>query len=195
MKKMYSLLMLAGCLFGLTQNSFAQKDSSGIYKTAEDFQQKKLMYAINYKTETHKIKSTLLFDNKTIKVKHQGKTYTLLKSETYGYRSTKGEEFRFINGMEYKVLNPGENLLLYVYQHSSHSPKETEKYMPTYFFSTSAASAPQSLTKANLKAAYPSNHKFHDGIDADLKSDNELSTYDSFHKMYKLNWLLKNSMN
>jgi len=128
MKKMYSLLMLAGGLFALTQNSFAQKDSSGIYKTADDFKQRKLSYAINYKTEKHKINDNLLFNNAEIKVKHHGEKYTLQKSETYGYRSTKGQEYRFIDNKAYKILNPGEALLIYVYKHPSHSPKEAEKY-------------------------------------------------------------------
>ena len=38
----------------------AQKDSSGIYKTTEDFQQRKLSYAINCKTEKHKINPNVL---------------------------------------------------------------------------------------------------------------------------------------
>lgn len=90
----------------------AQKDSSGIYKTADDFQQRKLSYAINYKTENHKIKDNLFFNGGDIKVNHGGETYTLPKSETYGFRSTKGEVFRFVDNKEYKILNPGEDLLM-----------------------------------------------------------------------------------
>lgn len=168
----------------------AQKDSSGIYKTADDFKERKLSFAINYKTEKHKIKNKLLFNDAELKVKHAGETYTLFKSETYGYRSAKGEEFRFVDNKEYKVLNPTEYLLIYVYKHVSHSPKETVKYPPIYYFSTDASSAPQSLTKANLKAAFPDNHKFHDALDAQFKNDKGLHDYDRFHKMYKLNWIL-----
>ena len=60
-----------------------------------------------------------------------------------------------------------------------------------YFFSVDAASEPQPLTKSNVKAAYPDNHKFHDALDAQFKEDNELYAYDNFHKMYKLNQILK----
>ena len=43
------------CLLSFASlKAMAQSDSSGIYKTASDFQQKKLSYAINYKTENHK---------------------------------------------------------------------------------------------------------------------------------------------
>lgn len=194
MKKLNYAIILAINILTLS-TATAQKDSSGIYKTADDFSQRKLSNAINYKTEKHKIKHNLLFNNAELKVKHAGKTHTLLKSETYGYRSTKGEEFRFVDNKEYKILNPSEALLIYEYKHSSHSPKETAKYSPMYYFSTDASSAPQSLTKANLKAAFPNSHKFHDALDAQFESDKELHEYDRFHKMYKLNWIIKNEIN
>ena len=186
--------MLVSCLF-IFSTATAQKDSSGIYKTADDFQQRKLSYAINYKTEKHKINDNLLFNNAEIKVKHRGEKYTLRKSETYGYRSTRGVEYRFVDNKEYRILNPGEPLLIYVYQHPAHSPKEVGKYAPMYFFSVDAVSEPQPLTKSNVKVAYPDNHKFHDALDANFNDDRELYAYDSFHKMYKVNWLLKNNRN
>jgi hypothetical protein len=92
MKSKHTTLALISSLF-ITVSAFAQKDSSGIYKTAEDFQRKHLSYAINYKTETHQIKDNLLFNNDEIKVKYKGTTYTLNKSNTYGYRSTKGMDY------------------------------------------------------------------------------------------------------
>jgi hypothetical protein len=115
------------------------------------------------------------------------------KSNTYGFRNTRGEEYRFVDKKEYRVLNPGETLLLYVYQHVAHSPKETAQYPPTYLFSIDAASAPLPLTKANLKTAFSGNHTFHDALDLQFKSDQELHEYDTFHKMYKLNRIYGNS--
>ena len=192
MKKVpLNLLLLSATLFSV--NVSAQKDSSGIFKTAKDFQQGKLIYAINYKTEKHKINDYVFFNDAVIKVKHHDSTYKLQKSETYGYRSTKGEDFRFVGDETYKILNSGEALLIYVFQHPAHSPKEAGKYLPMYFFSTDAIAAPQRLTKANLKAAFPDNHKFHDAIDENFKTDEELISYDSFHKMYKVNHILQMS--
>jgi hypothetical protein len=187
MKKILVSVIAAGSLCISGFNLYAQKDSSGIYKTAADFLQRKLSYAINYKTEKHTINDNILFNDDKIKVKHAGQTYTLLKSETYGYKDMKGNEFRFVDKKEYKILNPGEPLLIYVYQHLAHSPKEAEKYPPMYFFSVDAASAPVNLTKSNLKNAFPNDHEFHDALDAQFKEDKELITYDDFHKMYKLN--------
>jgi len=92
----------------------------------------------------------------------------------------------------YKVINTGEAILIYKYAHLYHSPKEAEKYTPTYFFVTSSSDELIPLTKMNLKKAFPTNHPFHDSLDANFKEDKELINYDDFHKMYKINWLLKN---
>ena len=193
MKKMifHSIILLSG-LFAFS-TVMAQKDSSGIYKSGSDFQQKKLSYAINYKTEKHKINDNLLFKDADIKVKHNGKTYLLKKDNTYGYRSTKGEDFRFVNRKEYKILTPGEPLIIYTYRHSSNSTKGTINYVSEYFFSTDVFSTPLVLTKENLKAAFPSNHKFHDALDSQFRSDEELYAYDDFHKVYKLNQIFNDN--
>ena len=136
----------------------------------------------------------MLFNNDEVKVKHDGSVYTLKKSETYGYRDTKGKEVRFVDNKEYKILNPRESLLIYYYDHLAHPPKAAAQFPVMYFFTNDVAAAPQPLTKANLKAAFPENHKLHDAIDAQFGSDMELYDYDSFHKMYKLNWIIKNNI-
>lgn len=195
MKNINFIALIAGLLI-FSHTTTAQKDSSGIYKTAEDFQNKKLSYAINYKTEKHKIKNNILFDVEKIVVKHNGEKYTLLKSETYGFKNTKGVVFRFVDNKDYKILNPGESILIYVYQHPAHTGKDINRglYQPEYYFSKDAVSPPQNLTLANAKAIFPENHKFHDALDAQFKSDKELYAYDSFHKMYKLNWIYKSTV-
>lgn len=186
------LMILTCSLFLLTRNSFAQTDSSGIYKTSEDFRQRKLSYAINCKTENHKINPEILFKGSAVKVKHMGNTYILKKSEVFGYRDCNEKEFRFVDGAIYSILNPGETLIIYSYQHRAHSPKNAAEYPLSYFYSNNTTLALQQLTKANLKASYPVNHKFHDTLDANFKEDADLVAYDRFHKMYKLNWIIKN---
>lgn len=197
MKRMYFLLLVTGLLtLTLSQTTSAQKDSSGIYKTAEDFQNRKLSYAINYKTEKHKIKDNILFNADKIVVKHKGETYMLVKRETYGFKNTRGIVFRFVDSKDYKVLNTGEPILIYVYDNTVHSGKNASNkpYQWEYYFSKDAISPPQSLTLPNVKAIFPENHKFHDALDAQFKSDKELYAYDSFHKMYKLNWIYRNAI-
>lgn len=93
---------------------------------------------------------------------------------------------------EYSVINPGESILLFKYMHKAHSAKEVDKYAPKYYFTTDSTDVLKDLTKENLKKAYPTNHAFHDALDANFSTNAELINYDTFHKMYKLNWLLKN---
>ena len=197
MKKMNHLLIALASTLIFTQLVSAQKDSSGIYKTIEDFQQRKLSYAINCKTEQHKINSSLLFKGSEVKVNHEGTTYQLKKSELFGFRTCEGKEYRFVDDKEYSILNPGEPLIIYMYQHPAHSAKEVSKgmYQPQYYFSKDAASPLQDLTKDNLKAAFSGNNKFPDELDAQIQQDKDLYKYDGFHKMYKVNWILKEAIN
>ena len=171
----------------------AQKDSSGIYNTVSNYEHHQLSYAINYKTEKHKINDDVIFNNKEIKVTHSGVKHTLLKNNTYGYRSTEGQDYRFIENKEYKILNSGDPLILYTYQNPSKAPKQSYAYPTEYFFSINAASIPQPLTKANLKAAFPKNHHFHDELDSQMQEDKDLSSFDNFHNTYKIVRILKNS--
>jgi hypothetical protein len=90
----------------------------------------------------------------------------------------------------YKTLNNEGTVILYEYKHLAHSPKDAEQYAPTYFFTSKSSDVLQPLTKDNLKKAFPENHPFHDALDATINSDKDLTSYDSFHKMYKINWLL-----
>jgi hypothetical protein len=174
----------------ISATGFAQTDSSGIYRTAQDFQQGRLSYAINYKTEKHKVKDDLLFRPSEIKVKHDGQIYSFKKSAIYGYRDTKGVNYRFLGNNALKILNKGEGLLLYNFLSSTSPSKGGHINVTEYYFSKDAGSMPVALTKENLKAAFPDNHKFHDALDAAFKDDQELDAYDSFHKMYKVNHVL-----
>ena len=177
------------------QDAFAQKDSSGVYKTAEDFQQRKLSYAINCSIEKHKINPNVLFNASELKVKHRDSSYTFKKSEVFGYRACDGQEYKFVDNAEYAILNPGETLILYFYQNPAYSSESDLPNPPAYFFSKDAATPILLLTKYNLKAAFPDSHKFHDALEENFKEDKELADYDSFHNMYKLSRVMKNSLN
>tara|TARA_R110000868_G_scaffold386470_1_gene654770 strand:+ start:221 stop:781 length:561 start_codon:yes stop_codon:yes gene_type:complete len=176
-------------------SDYAQKDSSGVYKTTQDFLQRKLSFAINCKTEKHKINTDLIFKGSEIKVKHEGINYRFKKNEIFGYRTCEGKEFRFVDDKEYSILNPGETLIIYMYKRPSGGGRNNVTYHPKYYFSYNSLASLQDLTKANIKALYPENHKLHNALDAQFKDDSELFAYDDFHKTYKLNWIIKNNLN
>ena len=186
--KVYGKLAII-CLLSVS-SVMAQTDSSGIYKTVSDFQQKKLSYAINYKTENHKINDDVLFNNNEIIVKHKGEKFKLDENSTYGYKNTKGEVFRFVDAKESLLLNPTQPIFIYSYKHPKVSNKGLIGYITDYLYSVNAPSIPQPLAKNNLKASFPNNYKFHDLLDENFKSNDDLSMYDSFHNMYKINHLM-----
>lgn len=191
MKKFNYLILLAGGILTFSAG-IAQKDSSGIYLTANDFKVGKLSYAINYKTEKHKINDYVFLNSEQVNVTHHGKTYKLDKNTIYGYKSTKGEGFRFVNNQQYKILNPGEKILIYEYQESGTDSKHPLlSTLYTYYFTTDAENIPVQLTKENLKKAFADNTKFTSKLDENFKTDDDLITYNKLNKMYKLNWLLK----
>jgi len=90
----------------------------------------------------------------------------------------------------YEVLNKKGPVIIYKTEDKSKPSKGAVMPGPKYFFTTASADVLQPLTKENLKKAFPENHSFHDALDATFKSDDDLSQYDTFHKMYKVNRLL-----
>ena len=172
-------------MFSLTTLvAFAQ--NSGVYLSASDFASGKLAYEINCSTEKHKIKLNEFLNQDYITVVHEKQSYKLQKKEIFGYKDCDNLTYRFAGSIFYVIINPTEKILLY--KHNIEASKN-QKEEVHYYFSVSGAGEIQTLTLMNLKKAFPENHKLHDALDAEFKTDDELATYDSYHKMYKVNRL------
>jgi len=169
----------------------AKGQTSGVYLNAGDFESGKLAYSIDCKTEKHKIKLNEFLGKDYITVVHDKQPYNLKKSEIFGYRDCNDAIYRLTDDKHYEVLNPMEKILLYK---SEVPPSKNQKGTTSYFFSSSATGEIIALTHTNLKNAFPDNHKFHDALDTEFKSDPNLALYDSFHKMYKVNRIYTNSL-
>ncbi|MCK6617108.1 MAG: hypothetical protein L6Q51_05665 [Cyclobacteriaceae bacterium] len=171
-------------LLSLCNVVYAQQDSSGVYLTLSDFQQQKLAYAIICRTQKHKIKQTSFSDQKFIKVVHNDSVITLSKSEVFGYRDCKGLFHRFIDKVNYAILNPTEYIILYKHEVRAHKQSELH-----YMFSRGLDGHVYKLTKQNLKQAFSDQFEFQKKIDEVFKNDIELSRYDKATKTYLINWL------
>ena len=168
---------------------YAQQDSSGVYLTASDFKNRHLVYAINCNTQKHKIKLKEFFSRPFIVMVHNDSSYTLPKNEIYGYRACDGVSYRFVDEKVYKILNPFEPIVIYRYfVYILHNP------VNDYFFSKGNAVIVEELTKANLKRAFPDNHKFHELLDLSFKDELSLTSYDKRKKVYKLMTVYAKSM-
>ena len=167
---------------------------SGVYRSADDYKNGKLSLAVDCKTETHKIKLHTFSNKDYIDVIHQGKKHTMKKSEIYGIRDCAGKDWRFSSNKEYQIL---ERKALLIYQRLE-MPLDSQRKgggsVARYFFSLEVDSPVQSLTLENLKKATAKNHAFHDQLDAQFRSNGDLMAYDSFHKQYKVNHLLAQSL-
>ena len=172
--------------------SFSQTDSSGIYFTSADFVNKKLSLSINCKNEKHKIKADMIFHQKEITIKHHYSVFTYPKDSVYGIKYCDGSIVRIFENAEFPLMNFGESIM--VYEVVKGSGMKNDPVVSNYYFSKDAASSIQKLTIYNLKAAFPTNHKFHDLMDMTFRSDDELTRYDSFHKIMKINRVLQNSL-
>ena len=184
---LYATLILAAALVVAVPISAADKTSSGIYLTADDFKNGKLTSEGWSGDSSHKLQLHDVLDKPYIHVTHGNETRKYDKSEVYGFRSTEGRDYRFVGNKEYKILEAKE---ISIYSIDVLVPRRKGATAPAYFFSVGAAGAVVPLTVTNLKNAFPDNHKFHDTLDMTLKSDSQLTQYDDFHKMYKVNRLL-----
>lgn len=175
--------------FLFINGAVAQQDSSGVYLTSGDFQKQKLAYAINCKTQKHKIKLKEFFSRPFIVVVHNDSSYTLRKDEIYGYRDCDENSYRFVNEKVYKILNPFESIV--IYRHFVYTPKDP---VVDYTFSKGNEGLVEELTKVNLKRAFPDKRKFHELLDLSFKDELSLSSYDKRKKVYKLMTVYKKSI-
>jgi len=172
-----------------SSSAFAQK--SGVFKTYADFQSVKMDYGINCQTEKHKIKLNEFLGKDFITVIHEEKPYDLKKAEIWGFQLCDEKVVRFQGNDHYTSEDNGV-LWIYAKQFEKMvSPKSGTKTTTTYYFSKGGDGVIMELTLLNLKAAFPDNHKLHDAIDAQFKSDASLSEFDQYHKHYKINHFLE----
>lgn len=173
-------------------SGFSQKDSSGVYFTSNDYAKHKLSFAINCKTEKHKIKGDMIFHPKEISIKHNDSIHKYAKDSIYAIKYCDEAIERIYDNSMYPLLNPYETIM--IYKVISGSGTKGSPVVTRYYFSKDAKSKIQELTIYNIKAAFPDNHKFHDLVDMDFHSNDDLTKYDEFHKMMKINRVLQNSL-
>ena len=183
-------IAVAAILISTSVLSFAQK--SGVYKTYADFKAGKMEYGIDCAKEQHKIKLNDFWGKDYFTVVHDGKPYDLKKAETWGFQLCDGKTVRFQGKDDYQL---GDNSILWIYSKQTTASGNTKssgsKTITTYYFSKGGENKIMELTLLNLKAAFPENHKLHDAIDGQFKTDASLGEFDQFHKHYKINHFLE----
>jgi hypothetical protein len=165
--------------------------TSGVYLTSHDFVCGFLTAEGQRNSSSHEMKlHDTLFGKPYIEVLHNGELRRYAKDQIWGYRDFDGKSYRFVNGRTYEIREASA-VIIYILNDVLAGRKG--RVRPDYYFSTDADSFPVRLTLMNLKMAFPENHGFHDYLDMSFRSDAELTRFDTFHKMYKVNHLLISS--
>ena len=162
----------------------AAGERSGLYMPAAAYAAGRLTYEVHCRTAMHKIDRHTLLGRSYVDLTHEGRQYRHAKREVYGYRGCDGNDVRFVGNQEFALLSAGP---LYLYSAQMPSPGAKGTRLETrYFFSATAGDSALPLTRANLKQAYPDDHRFHDLLDQSFRSEAELAAYDAFHKQYRV---------
>lgn len=178
-----------GFLLLLQQTVTAQKDSSGIFLTANDFVQNRLLYSGSCKKDKHKIKLNDFFGKSYVTIKHRDSIYRVYKKQIFGYKWCDGNVYRFKNKKELLLLNPAEPIL--IYKHIISKPPTGLTNVTNYYFSKGAFSMPLLLTFKNLNKEFSENPLFIDSLKQMFTYNTQLASYDSYRKVYVLNSVYK----
>ena len=187
MKRLKHTTCMVLLLLGISTGLSAQKKITGIYRTMDDYLNKQLSYTRD-SSSTPVIKLYSLAPKSYVTLQYKGNHLHLNKNEIFAYQLTNGEVYRIIGNHSYQLLNNNPQLLLYK-RKIPVSPKEGPEEKFKYYFSANNGNV-QTLTAWNVKQAFANHPTLPDQIDTNFKKDTELLTYDTFHKMYKLERLL-----
>jgi len=165
--------------------------TSGIYLTADDFLNGKLTSEGERDSSSHNINlHDSFFGKPYIDVTHNGENRRYPKSEIWGYRDFDGKFYRFVDNDAYEIREAGK---LFIYSVNRLVTGRKGASEPVYYFSVGPAASVVPLTVTNLKMAFPENHRFHDYLDMAFRSDWDLTRFDKFHNMYRVNHFLISS--
>ena len=176
--------------------SFAQKPDtiaySGIFMNWQDYKDNKLSHEVNCDSSSGKIRLNHFFSKNYIDVFKREKKIQLYKDSIFGYRDCKKNDYRFFTerDKEYQIVE-NKSIVIYIADVAVTSANgKAREFVQKYFFSTELNSAILPLTISNLKKAFPNNIKFHDKLNVEFNDDASVCTFDTAHKMYKVNYLL-----
>lgn len=198
MKKMKSrrISLLLATVLAITTLSASVVPSKdplcGIYQTANDFAQKKLIHPIYSIDKKNHLALHAMFGSNKIDVVDAGVKASYLRSEIYGYKEN-GVDYRIVGDNAYTIVDAA-SFVIYsnvktIAGMKGHDTKET-----VYYFSKDATSVVKQLTKENLKAEFADNSRFRYYLDAFFKSDKDLIAFDAQAKEYKVKFVYETSL-
>jgi hypothetical protein len=185
--------VLAAFVFSIGASAqAAPPKTSGVYLTADDYKNGRLSFEGDCGSKAHRLELHNILNKPYIDVTHESEKRRYAKSDLFGFRACDGRDYRFASNLEYQILEAKE-LYIYAREVSVGYGKGIQN-VPKYYFSAGPEGQILALTIENLKQAFPDNHRFHDSLDATFGAGQTLAEYDEFHKMFKVNRLLIDSL-
>lgn len=185
MKKIFSIVAVIAIT---AVAATAQNNYKAVYLSYNQFVVDKPEFVEN---EDVKIKLNELFDRPFITVNRNGQKSKLFKDEVFAYKSSKGDVIRLWNIVPYHLLEEGTIWIYYRDILASGKGIQKEK---KYYYSAGGNDKIIPLNKWNLKSSFPDKNLFQNFLDAQFKSDAELSLYNSYAKQFQVNHLLKTTI-
>jgi hypothetical protein len=193
MKKFKLSMILIITIFGFIQKSNAQKQSSGLYLTFNDYLHHKLSY-ITYPNDPqgNKIFIHEFIGRSKVIVINNGKKQVFAKSEIFGYHDSYNNDYRFYDNKAYQIIDT-TRFCIYSFEkliQEGKGPKPTR----VYYFSVKPNAEMLLLTPENIAIAFPKNHKFRNMVELESKADLKLDAYDNELHEYKIKELYTESL-
>jgi len=164
-------------LFGISAMVKSQS-TSGLYETSQAFIDQKMMYASEGTTITMNESS----NSDYITVVDNNQTHHVKTKNVFGYKDSNNLTYRFVGNTRYLMLNPSGETHLYQLESL---PSENQPAVMQYYFSRGTGEV-QKLTLANIKNAFADDLNFHEALDAEFKSDEELTSPESLPRLAAL---------
>lgn len=171
----------------LALNAIGQNSKSGIYKTFTDYNNNKLSYEIDCKSEKHIIRLNEFLNESYITIKHKNEKIKVQKDSIYGILNCDEPLIRFQNKEHFYLAEKGSIWIFY--KEVPITQGKGFKLEKQYFFSIDGNSPLIELTINNIKQVFSTNHALHDAVDAQFQNT-DISEYDTFHKMFKINHII-----
>lgn len=150
----------------------ASNRTCGVYVTPDDRTAGTLSVEIACKSETHRIRSAFVREKSAIKITRNEKTSSFLKTDIFGYRDCRGNEYHFFEGRSYELLNPGASIPIYrVFEWRG------KQRMAQHFFSPKTSRTVKRLTLENISADFSDEPGFLDKLHMLAKNDFQLVKY------------------
>ncbi|HXB42661.1 MAG TPA: hypothetical protein VNV85_01320 [Puia sp.] len=183
MKKLFLLLLVES--YFSTAIIKAQPECSGVYLTANDYTVGKLRYACATRSTSKGSYYDLLARSHFFIIQQDYAWQRIDKQDVFAIKGCEGEIVRIFQGINFYLLNPGEDIP--IYKAILNPVSKGNIIRVKYCFSKSPVSEILDLTIENLKSAFPDNAHFSDAIDAHFKDDSDLYVYNNMIKSFELN--------